>query len=261
MSEPKIPVATTLYSVANDRRFVHWLWEPHGDGPFPLLVLLHGVHDGDGSVWWQEGRAHETVAQLIADRTIPPMVVMMPSDTGAGSGSGYCDWVDGTTAAETYLIRELLPWANANLPVMGRPFVTGLSMGGYGAWMLALRNPGTFASATATSGFFSPRRLFDFVVDNRVRMWASDENEAAHDVTVLVQDLARRQGLRLAFDCGTDDALIDHNRGFRSKLTVAGIAHGWAEHPGGHDWSYWRDHLADHLRFHAGIEGPLDDCC
>jgi S-formylglutathione hydrolase FrmB len=253
------PIGHTLFSPSNRRRFEHWAWVPPtscGSGPFPLLVLLHGVHDAGGFVWWQKGRAHETLHRLVADGTIPPVVVLMAGDTGAEQGAGYCDWADGTTLVETHLIGELLPWAEETLPVDGTRHIAGLSMGGYGALLLALRNPDTFVSASATSGFFTPDRLFTYVPDAATRMWGSDERRAAHDVRALLVD-PRRAHLRFAFDCGTSDHLIDHNRSVHAELAAAGVPHGWAEHPGAHDWPYWRDHLADHLQFHLTGTGPL----
>lgn len=247
----------TLWSRANRRRFEHWLWVPDGPGPFNLLFLLHGVYDAGGFVWWTQGRAHETAARLVTDGDMAPTVVVMPTDTGAELGSGYCDWADGTTRAESYLIRELLPHLEETLPLSGKRWITGLSMGGYGALLLALRHPGIFESATATSGFFYPDRLFKFVDDAADRMWGTSEVKQSHDVRSLIADAERVAGLRIALDCGTDDDLIEENRDFHRHLDELGIAHGYAEHGGGHEWSYWADHLEDHLRFHAVTGGPL----
>lgn len=257
MTAVHLPRGESLWSTANRRRFEHWVWLPEGDGPFPLLLLLHGVYDAGGFVWWQQGRAHETAARLAASGDVPPFALLMPGDTGAEQGSGYCDWADGTTAAESYLVDELLPWADEHLPLTGERHVTGLSMGGYGAWLFALRHPGLFASATATSGFFDPERLFLFVPDAAERMWADAGVRAAHDVTRLVADPERRAGLRLALDCGRDDELVDDNRRMRAHLVELGVPHGYAEHAGGHEWGYWRDHFEDHVRFHFGAGGPL----
>lgn len=250
-------IGDSLYSPANRRRLEHWAWVPDGEGPFPLLLLLHGVYDAGGFVWWHKGDAHRTVSRLVDEEALPPMVVLMAGDTGAEQGSGYCDWADGTARAESYLMEELLPWAATVLPVSDTRWVTGLSMGGYGSLLLALRHPGVFSSASATSGFFDPLRLFDFVEEASERMWGGPGERESHDVTCLVAQPERRAGLRIALDCGTDDPLIDENRRFHQLLRSLDVDHGYAEHAGGHEWDYWRDHLEDHLRFHAGAGGPL----
>lgn len=246
----------TIWSEANRRRFEHWVWLPgpeQGDGPFPLLVLLHGVYDAGGFVWWHNGWAADTL-----DRLGLPVVVLMATDTGAEQGSGYCDWADSTTSAESHLLDEVLPWASANLPLSGERHVAGLSMGGYGALLLALRRPGTFESASATSGLFDPQRLFRFVADAAARMWGGDDRRREHDVYELVRDPARRDGLRIALDCGTEDELIDEARRLHALLDGLGVKHGYAEHPGGHDWAYWGARVEDHVRFALRAGGPLE---
>jgi S-formylglutathione hydrolase FrmB len=243
------PQRHSLFSESNRRRFPVWYAVPPGDGPFPLLVLLHGVYDADGSSWWRQARAHEAAAA--APR---PPVVVMPSDTGVEQGSGWCDWADGTTYAETHVVDEVLPWAQAELPVTDEVWLTGLSMGGYGAITLSLRNPGVFRSVSSTSGFLDPLRLFNFVPDAMERIWGTDPS--AHDPRVLLRqpDVVVPP---LALDCGVEDHLIEHNRAAHALLTELGVPHGYAEHEGGHTWDYWRDHLPDHLAFHAGAAGPL----
>lgn len=247
------PSRHSLFSQSNHRRLPVWVWEPPGDGPFPLLLLLHGVYDADGSGWWRLGRAHEAAAAL----DVPPVVVM-PSDTGVELGSGWCDWADGSAAAETHLVDEVLPWAGSTYRLTRQRWVTGLSMGGYGAVLLALRNPGLFTSVSSTSGFLDPARLFDFVPDAAVRMWGPDgAGRASHDPRSLLATASPHTVPRLALDCGLDDPLLEENRRSSALLDACGVAHGYAEHPGGHDWAYWRERLPDHLAFHSAADGPL----
>lgn len=236
------PTRHSLWSPSNRRRLPVWFWVPPGDGPFPLLVLLHGVYDADGSSWWREARAHDAAAACSR-----PPVVVMPSDTGAELGSGWCDWVDGTASAETHLLREVLPWAEAELPVSGERWLTGLSMGGYGAVTLALRAQGVFSSVGSTSGFMDPDALFTYVPEASARMWGDDR--AAHDPRALLR--RGRKLPRLLLDCGTGDALLEENRRSSELLGALGVRHTYAEHPGGHDWDYWRARLPEHLAFHA----------
>ena len=237
------PVRHSLFSPSCRRRLPVWTWTPPGDGPFPLLLLLHGVYDADGAGWWSLGRAHEAAAA--APR---PPVVVMPSDTGAELGSGYCDWADGTTSAQTHILREVLPWAAAELPISDERWLTGLSMGGYGAVLLSLRSPGTFSSVASTSGFLDPTRMFQFVPDAGRRMWGDAQD--AHDPRALLRAGARLP--RLLLDCGTDDHLLEENRRSAALLRELGHDHDYAEHAGGHDWDYWRARLPEHLAFHAG---------
>jgi len=244
-------LAHTLWSPSNRRRFEHWVWLPPGaHRDLPVVMLLHGVYEGGGFCWPQKGFADLCAARLVAAGEVPPFCLVMPGDTGAEQGSGYCDWRDGTTCAETYLVDELLPWVAAELPAGGELHIGGLSMGGYGALTLALRHPGVFRSASSTSGFFDPARLFRFVPDAQQRMWGDGEGMRDHDPRALVTDAERRRDLRIAFDCGTEDELLDQNRDFHALLDGIGVDHSYAERPGGHEWEYWSARLEHHLRFH-----------
>ena len=51
------------------------------------------------------------------------------------------------------------------------------------------------------------------------------------------------------FDCGETDPLIEPNRALHAALTAAGVAHSYAEYPGGHEWPYWEDHIGTALQF------------
>ncbi len=247
------PIGHSLYSQSNGRRLEFWTWASTGSGPFRPLFLLHGVNDAGGFGWWQQGRVHETADQLTATRAIEPVVLIMASDTGVEHGSAYCDWADGTAASEAHIIHELLPWVRNNLSTHGLPMIAGLSMGGYGALLLALRHPGTFASASSMSGFFSPRQLLEFAPADPQRMWGDTARERQHDVQVLVQDKRRSERLRILFDCGTSDGMLSANREFAERLRRLHIAHRYDECPGGHTWEYWKHRFARHLRFHAPL--------
>jgi putative tributyrin esterase len=251
-------VAQSLFSPSNRRRFEHWVWMPPGENrDLPLVVLLHGVYEAGGFCWPQNGLADLTAARLVRDGAVPPFCLVMPGDTGAEQGSGYCDWRDGTTLAETYVMRELLPALAEALPLGGRRHVAGLSMGGYGALLLALRHPGVFQSAGSSSGFFRARRLFHFVDEAEQRMWGDEAGTRAHDVLSLVRDAERRDGLRIALDCGTEDELIEDNREMHRLLDELRVPHGYVEQPGAHTWDYWTARLEHHLRFALGDGGDF----
>ena len=73
---------------------------------------------------------------------------------------------------------------------------------------------------------------------------------APDDRSVADAIVANRDHLpALHLDCGSDDPLIEPNRRLHAALDSAGVDHEWAVHPGGHEWTYWRDHLAEVLIF------------
>lgn len=240
----------TVKSAALRRRTDLSLWVPEeGRGrAMPLVVLLHGVY-GSHWAWALKGAAHRTAAALIRSGEIPPMVLAMPSDGLWGDGSGYARHVSGEDYA-AWIAREVPLAARAavpELPVEQGIFLSGLSMGGYGALRLAALHGSSVRAASAHSAVTSFRGLASFVEEDLGGCGIPEEEDSLSGLL-----LARRGQLPpIRFDCGTDDALLADNRALSAVLRDAGIPHEYEEFPGGHEWPYWQRHLADSLRFFA----------
>ncbi len=213
-----------------------------GDGPFPVLYLLHGLSDNQ-TIW----NRHVPLADLCRDRRL---IVVMPD----GAKGFYCnDPRPAGDAWEDHIVRDVVGFVDRTFPTVpardGRA-LAGNSMGGYGAVMLALRHPDMFAAAVSHSGalyFAHAERPMGHAFASALAAAMPAEK---YDVFRLAERLAGSGPLpALRLDCGLDDALIGPNRAFHARLEAAGIAHEYAEHPGGHDWRYWRDHVGETLAF------------
>lgn len=216
-------------------------------GPLPLVILLHGVY-GSHWAWALKGGAHRTAARLIEQGEIPPMVLAMPSDGLWGDGSGYLPHRDGNF--EAWILEEVPAAAQAAAPSLGEApplFISGLSMGGYGALRLAGKYPHRFRAAGGHSSMTHFDQFPRFVEEPLERYGC-----AAADRSVL-DSLQRNRGHLppLRFDCGTEDPLIEANRELSRELKRAGVEHLYEEFAGAHTWEYWELHLADMLRFFA----------
>jgi len=155
--------------------------------------------------------------------------------------------------------------------------IAGLSMGGYGAVALALQYPRTFAAAASHSGVLWPmerapepftqalarpasdsaglaaRRTGKPAEQFRLIFGADSAAWIARDPLHLF-DRAKARGAQLPAlyaDCGTEDFLVVENRAFRDALAARGAALAYAEYPGAHTWTYWRDHVAQSLTWIA----------
>lgn len=211
----------------------------------PVVILLHGVW-GSHWVWCLKGRAHLTLQHLIDVGEVPPMILAMPSDGLWGDGSGYLPHGDQDFGK---WITEDVPRAvsEATGNSLDAPhFINGLSMGGFGALRLGASHPDRFAAFAGHSSITDISQMSLFVEEP---VEAFTEAPLA-DQSVLATMLAHRDFLRpFRFDCGVNDLLIEPNRELQRALVSAGIAHEYAEHPGGHEWPYWELHLRDSLRF------------
>ncbi len=210
----------------------------------PLVILLHGVY-GSHWAWLYKGGAHHVLDRLIKEEHLPPMMLAMPSDGLWGDGSGYVRHRD---ADYVRWIVDEVPEAAAQIDARCKDaprFISGLSMGGYGALRLGLLNPNKFAAISAHSSITNVTQMQGFV----------EESLAEFDLTdtapLAVIDCAKLSSRlpQLRFDCGSEDILIEHNRMLHRDLKGAGIPHVYEEFAGGHTWDYWHDHLADTLRF------------
>jgi S-formylglutathione hydrolase FrmB len=217
------------------------------DQPIPLVILLHGVY-GSHWAWMQKGGAHVVLERLMADGEIPPMMLAMPSDGLFGDGSGYLRHADADYA--TWIVEEV-PQAVAEAGLCGDTegrFITGLSMGGYGALRLGALHPERFRAFSGMSSVteFSNMERFVAASGHEYRLAPQPPLSLAE---CLVQ---QREVLRpFRFDCGSEDILVLENRALHQRFVAEGIPHDYTEHPGRHDWPYWQQHLADQLRFFA----------
>src|SRR4051794_16892096 len=120
-----------------------------GEGPPPVLYLLHGLSDDD-TIWLRRTSIERYAAPL-------GLAVVMPQV----HRSFYTDQAYGGRYW-TFLSGELPELGGSLFRLSDRPgdtFVAGLSMGGYGALKWALRQPQRFAAAASLSGAVEVTRL------------------------------------------------------------------------------------------------------
>ena len=212
----------------------------------PLVLLLHGVYGSHWS-WALSGGAHVTALKMISAGAIKPMVLAMPSDGLWGDGSGYVrhdhadydSWIIDDVPAG---IAEAIPQVSAASPL----FISGLSMGGYGALRLGGKHASRVRGISAHSSITHFSQLKQFVEEPLERYGQLNAEEHA----ALYWLLNNRASLPpLRFDCGRDDPLIEPNRALHRDLLEQGVAHTYQEFAGGHSWEYWEEHLKDTLQF------------
>lgn len=249
-----------LASPVLGRPIPYTLYLPDGfasAGRFPVLFLLHGL-GGRADDWVEAGRLEATLDRLIAERAVPPIVVVMP---GLGDG-WYVDNPDpgGLGALETAFVRDLMPGIERRWSTAARA-IAGLSMGGWGALRLAMLHPEQFVAAAGLSaalvteakartpaweGYFTGAfgRPFDL------------ERFRAASPFTLIGSFARAPAPRpaLFLTCGDDDELDleEGNLLFYQALKQAGINAELRITDGGHDWALWRRELETVLRFVGG---------
>lgn len=215
----------------------------------PIVLLLHGVY-GSHWAWFFSGGAHRTAQRLIAEGRIRPMLLVSPSDGLAGDGSGYLPQPDRNY--EKWIcedvvgcVQELFQPATSGSPV----FISGLSMGGYGALRMGAKYANRFQGISAHSAVTRIEELDDFV-----REPVNTEKLAPEETDVLYWMRRNRKDLPpIRLDCGTEDPLFDSNRALHADLDHEKIPHEFHANNGDHSWPYWQTHIADTLLFFEAV--------
>lgn len=216
-----------------------------GEGPFPVLMQLHGLSDNHES-WIQRSNLVRHVERY-------PFIVVLPN----GGTSGYVNWPSpermGRQNYEDLLMKDIPDHLARHFDVKPGPWaIGGLSMGGYGAMRLGLKCPERFASIWSHSSAFHIHELIgdEFVIDrDDLDVFKLSTRSASSPADVPDKPV-------IAFDCGVDDErLIDHNRELHAHMERIGLEHHYAEHAGAHTWDYWDDHVQEALVQHARVFG------
>lgn len=217
-----------------------------------VVILLHGVY-GSHWAWAMNGGVHKTTYRLIQQGKMRPMVLVMPSDGLHGDGSGYLkhqqeDYEKWIVEDVIAVVREQITRVNEK----SNFFITGLSMGGYGALRLGAKYPEIFRSFSGLSSITEFAQMALFLEPGEFEKLS--ELVLTHE-NVLECILANKERLpHFYFDCGREDLLIGFNRKLHYSLKESNIPHTYVEHDGAHQWTYWQTHIEESLLFFNGFK-------
>ena len=219
--------------------------DPRIGRPWSVFYLLHGLSD-DYSIWARRTSIERYVEGL-------PLAVVMP-DGGRG---WYTNAVEGP-AYEDDLVKDVVGLVDATFPVKaersGRA-IGGLSMGGYGAVKVGLKHHEMFASINSHSGAVAflqdDLNKIQGIGPEVTRIFGKSPKGGKDDPFALVETIDHGRIPPMRIDCGTEDFLLDQNRGFHAHLDSLRIPHEYQEYPGSHNWAYWDEHVREAIAFHA----------
>ena len=224
---------------------------------YPVLYLLHGSGDNQTG-WVQFGEILRIADKAILEGSATAMIVVMPdADTAQ---RGYFNSISGDWRYEDFFFQELMPFVENEYRIRKDKryrAVAGLSMGGGGAFVYALRHPELFSSACPLSASCGPLSMDDMDryksregMDN-----ATDEELEAyykkHSVLDMVTNMPdeQKKAVRWFIDCGDDDFLYEGNSLVHIEMRKNNIPHEYRVRNGGHTWTYWRESLPVVLSF------------
>ncbi|MDP3518114.1 MAG: S-formylglutathione hydrolase [Pseudohongiella sp.] len=231
------------------------------DNPVPALYWLTGLTGTDENFSTKSG-AQRIAAELGIALVIPdtsPRGAHVPNDDAYDLGQGAGFYLNATEAPWDknflmfdYITCELPSLVEQNFPLNNRRAISGHSMGGHGALMIATRLPERFVSVSAFAPIANPihcpwgQKAFAAYLGDDQERWQQ------YDSVELLK--ARGLMLPLLVDTGTADEFLTKQLNTEALIAVAaGLPDARVRYQEGYDHSYYfvSTFMEEHLRFHA----------
>lgn len=233
--------------------------------PVPALYWLSGLTCTDENFSAKSGAqriaAELGIALIIPDTSPRGEGVPDAADAAYDLGLGAGFYLNATQAPwqknyqmYDYITQELPKLCEANLPLTAQKSISGHSMGGHGALVIALREPELFCAVSAFAPIANPvqcdwgKKAFGAYLGEDKHSWE------AYDASLLLIKLGCQ--LPILVSQGEADQFMATQL-FPEQLRQAAEASGTPLqleiHPG-YDHSYYfiASFIEQHLRFHAG---------
>lgn len=210
---------------------------------YNTVYILHG-YDGDHTSWVRRVPHLGELADEYQN------ILVLP---GVGDTWYFDSTVNPEQQVETFFTETLVPYIDSHYPTINdrhHRAITGLSMGGHGAFWLASRHPDLFGAVGSMSGGVDIRPF--------TGRWKIEEAIGAPDslpqgwtpYTVAGNiDRIKDADLAITFDCGVNDFFAEVNDNLHRSLVQAGVPHDYTSRPGTHSWSYWGNSILYHMLF------------
>jgi putative tributyrin esterase len=207
---------------------------------YRTLYLLHG-HSDDHTAW-QRFTSIERYAEGLNLVVVMPAVHLSFYNDMAHGGK-YWQFISEEVPV---LVRDIFSLSSARKD----NFVAGLSMGGYGAFKMALTHPERYAAAASLSGALDLRPLVEDHGEPSDQAWLAEMRTvfgdlskvpgSKHDLFTLARKAAKAPVKpRLYACCGTEDKLHPDNLRFRDVVRKLPFDLTYEDGPGEHNWAYW----------------------
>ena len=229
-----------FYSAALGREMPYRIFLPEAIEPgqrFPVVYLLHG-HKMDFCDW--------SINLDLPKYASQGLILVTPE-----SNSSF--YVNAARIRrdkyEDYVAHDLVEDVESRFPALsGRAHraIMGISMGGFGALVMALRHPEMYSIACGLSSAldvperrFSPKRTVQWWRLRAIFGPMGSRERAERDPFHLVKTVEPHAVPPLYLTAGENEFQLKSNRRFVALLAERGIAHEFHVGRGGHDWNEW----------------------
>ena len=232
------------------------------DRHYPVVYMLHGYGDNHNS--WNGKYLHaNTKIQSLEGKGLSEMIYVFPE----GFTSYYCNYYNGKYNYMDMFVNEFVPYIDRTFRTLAdreHRALTGYSMGGFGAMVLAEKHPELFGCSAPLSmsfrtdaqymtesaggwdgqwgkifggiGQYGAARLTDYYIAHNPYRQFCDANRAA------------LERVHWFFTCGDDEEqLLVANDSLHVILRDRAFAHEFRVANGAHTSSYWMEALSEVL--------------
>lgn len=229
---------------------------------YPVTYLLHGHGDSDDG-WVQYGEINRLADAAIKKGKMPPMIIVTPE----GFKSFYMNAADGSMNYEDFFIQELIPHIEKTYKAKSEKRfrgIAGLSMGGYGSLLYALKYPHLFVAAAPLSAAIWTNSDYENMSESMYGSYFASiigknlkgkerltPTWYANSIFSIIDKKTTEElsAVKYWIDCGDDDFLTNGNAQLHISLTNKKVAHEFRMKDGTHNWTYWRMGVIDGLSF------------
>lgn len=300
-AQPKIPKLSTGKGTVKTATFTskslgvdkqYYVYLPGGyetsGARYPVIYMLHGLGGSENNWTKYMGLTEAADAMKLAAIVVMPdgdnsfytnNAIAVPYDKCLAQVRPGVDMKTlcvKTPRYEDYMTKDLIDHVDRTYRTVADRSargIGGLSMGGFGALMLAMRNTHLYGATASHSGVDSllyagpfpyakgqvkelddPKPwikqagvfgiIFARAFGDQIGGWR------AHDPVHLARKLPKGK-LDIYLDCGTEDRfrLQNHAQYLHEVLGELGHEHTWYLGPGKHDAAFWKDRIDDSLGF------------
>jgi enterochelin esterase-like enzyme len=202
---------------------------------YPVLYLLHGGGE-DERGWATQGKTDLILDNLIADKKVVPMLIVMPDGNIPLSSFGE----DVLKVFEAELKQSVIPFVEKNFRVKTESdyrALAGLSMGGIQTLYAGINNLQLFSYlGVFSSGWIQPMQS-----DIANEQYAFMQNNAG-----LINNNLKQFWITMG---GQEDIAYKNCQTMLSKFDEMNIKYTYSEYLGGHTWPVWRNNLFNFAQF------------
>lgn len=218
---------------------------------YPVLYLLHAPV-GKAKNYMYAGGLGVRVDKLLVRREIKPFLTVIPEGHTTLFGTDH-EWANARDGRYEGFVLDTVRAVDARwatIPDRSARMLAGLSAGGYGAVNVALHHLDVFGSFESWSGYFTQTPTLTFRGASAAELRA---NSPAYYLPLVAREI-RRLGLHAYLYQGrTDDVPLSSMIAFGRALRAAGAHVRMSAYGGKHNWTLWRAHFSQMLRYAGGV--------